>query len=107
MAEWFGTQSAQDGNVEYAINHLCTIWNRWHLNGLCAGTRAQRDYLREHPPEPPFYPTSHYEKACKILKAADLYVDRGYKYGSAWLVEPLPEDVERLVVRICRAFGAT
>jgi len=89
-----------------SVTELCDLWDRWHLNGMRAGTRAQAEHLREHPPAEPFYPVGHYEKAMEILKAADLYTDRGYKYGQSWLVELLPDDVLKRLGEICRAFGA-
>ncbi len=104
--EWFGDQSASDAVTTASIAELCDLWDRWHLNGLIAGSRAQRDHLEVNKPQGPFYPTSYYEKACEILKAANLYEDRGYKYGSAWLVEPLPVAVMARVGEICRVFEA-
>jgi hypothetical protein len=54
--------------------------------------------------EPAVYPQSHYDKACAHLEAKGLLLDRGYRYGSAWLSEPLPSDVvqevESIVARL-------
>jgi len=88
------------------VAELCDLWNRWHLNGLRAGTRVQGEHLRENPPQPPFFPESHYEKSCKILETAGLYEDRGYKYGHRWLVEDLPKDVLKRLGELCRELGA-
>lgn len=98
---------------------LCELWERWHLNGMQPGSRKQRDYLVAHPPEPAVYPASTYDAHCEALKAADLYEDRsaqwllvctskldepkGYTYGSAWLVELLPAEVEEHILDVCRA----
>lgn len=40
----------------------------------------------------------HYKSSKAILTLENLYRDDGYQYGSAWLVEPLPDEVvERIV----------
>ena len=63
-------QEALDNMVTYEAGwdhakamRLKAIWERWHLNGLRAGC------------------------------AHGLDCPEGYKYGSAWLVEPLPDDI--------------
>ena len=56
-----------------------------------AGTEAQDYYLNGY-----FAATGEkweYNRVVEILKAADLYIDNGYRYGSAWLYRPLPENV--------------
>ena len=72
---------------------MLTIWERWHLNDMRAGTPEQEALLKAHRDEYEGYPTSHYEWACQLLKAHDLYEVDGYKYGRAWLTEPLPKEV--------------
>lgn len=71
---------------------LAEVWNRWHLNDMRAGSPAQEEYLRTHPVAFK-YPESHYTKACEALAAAGLNPDAGYRYGSAWKFEAVPEDV--------------
>lgn len=66
-----------------------SIWNRWHLNDLRAGTPKQEEFIRE-------WKLSHrydYTKACEALEEAGLLYDNGYKYGSSWLKEELPTEV--------------
>jgi hypothetical protein len=41
-----------------------------------------------------------------VPNANDQYVRRNYKYGSAWLCEPLPADVEAEVIRLCDEIAA-
>lgn len=59
------------------ILRMVDIWERWHMNGMQAGCEHQRalgwNSYDEHPSEP-----------CPTC---------GYKYGTAWLYEPLPQDV--------------
>ncbi len=71
------------------VKEVCAIWKRWHLNELKAGTRIQEKIIEEY-----FTDISKYtfDEACALLKSKDLYKDRGYVYGSQWLVDPLPLD---------------
>lgn len=59
------------------ILYLLAVWDHWHLNDVQAGCSHQREMgwrnYDKHPGEP-----------CPIC---------GYKYGSAWLYAPLPQDV--------------
>src|SRR6478735_2143194 len=61
-----------------------------HLNDMQPGTPAQEAYLREHPITDHL---NYYKRACEVLAAAGLNPDGGYKYGSAWLREEVPQDV--------------
>ena len=86
------------GNDIFRI--IYPIWKRWHLNGMNAGSPNQRKALEEH-----FKGEHHtYEEACEYLKGCGLLEDAGfiyegtpYKYGSAWLVEELPEGVKGVI----------
>jgi hypothetical protein len=78
------------------------VWSRWHLNDMRAGSPAQEGFLRAHKDEWETYKTScsgipnHYTWACEVLSKAGLHPDpnfNGYRYGSAWLEEKVPEDV--------------
>ncbi len=81
------------------IEEFGRIWERWHLNDMIAGSPAQEDWLRANPVDAK-YPKSHYEEACKALAAAGLHPDpnNGYKYGSAWLLEEVPEEALAFLV---------
>ena len=68
------------------LREILKIWNQWHLNDLKAGTRRQAEILSTRLADKDY----SYDKAVSILKDNDLYVDRGYVYGSAWLAEELP-----------------
>jgi len=88
-------EKAEHINREPFYARLMKIWERWHLNDLCAGSPAQEMWLRDHPVTAA-YPESHYEKASDALTAAGLNPDPnagGYEYGSAWLHEDVPQDV--------------
>lgn len=80
-----------EGNADVA--RLCDIWDAYHLNGLKAGTRAQLAYLAT------LTGAKAYEVATASLEAAGLDPDINtlpgtvYRYGSAWLFEPVPAGV--------------
>jgi len=38
-----------------------------------------------------------YDKDVAFLKKQSLYSDKGYKYGSEWLAQKLPKDVEKQI----------
>lgn len=100
---WGGSGQCRDLNiVSYAdgwdadmVASLLAIWERWHLNGMQAGSPAQRQWLRDNPAEFPGYPIDHYSWTKARLVAAGLQPDpdTGYSYGSSWLYEPVPNDV--------------
>ena len=73
------------------IARFFDTWDRWHLNDEREGTPAQEAYLREHPVAG--NSLNHYTRACEALAAVGLNPDGGYKYGSAWLREDVPQDV--------------
>jgi len=84
------------------VQRMAQIWERWNLNDMRAGSSAQESWLRANPITVQ-YPESHYEKASKALADAWLNPDEscpnpetgeGYKYGSAWKMEELPDDVK-------------
>lgn len=84
------------------VVRFCDIWDRWHLNGTKAGTRAQLECLEAHATELKGV-HDHYMCACAVLEMNGLLevpaptsaaaVTPSYKYGSAWLYEPLPADI--------------
>lgn len=71
------------------VNRLAEIWERWHLNLMRAGC-AHMDL-----PEDKSY-DARMGITCPVT---------GYKYGSAWLYEPLPEGLWREVKSILAKCG--
>jgi len=65
-----------------------SVWDRWHLNDMRAGSPAQEAFLRENPQS-----GRDYSQACAVLARAGLNPDNGYSYGANWLVEEVPSDV--------------
>lgn len=81
------------------LREFLTLWRRWHLNEMTAGSPAQEAWLRDNPVRWE-YPESHYTAACTALAGADINPDpdylhdgKPYHYGTAWLKESLPVDV--------------
>lgn len=70
------------------VMDLVAIWKRWHLNDLQAGCIHQTDFSVN---------TEDWQKRAdeETLNCPD-----GYKYGSAWLIEPLPADVEKKIMAL-------
>ncbi|MBM3992496.1 MAG: hypothetical protein FJ298_16070 [Planctomycetes bacterium] len=87
LDEWF------PNDIE--ARRISALWRRWHLNCLQAGCREQRDFLAAKYPD-----GVDYKQALRALdwagawEAPSLIDVRGYGYGTAWLVELLPADVE-------------
>ena len=73
------------------LARLASIWRRYHLNDMRAGTVAQSEFLRlARAALPPRYAGASYDATRDMLRAVDLYVDSGYEYGSKWLNEDVP-----------------
>ena len=68
-----------------------SIWKRWHLNDMRAGTPKQEEFVRG------WLLTNKYDytRVCEALEAVGLLVDDGYKYGTSWLKEEVPTDILR------------
>jgi len=77
------------------LTEILNVWDRWHLNDLQAGTKTQTEYLNDLIKDGW---TWSYDKACNELTKAELYEDRGYKYGTKWLVEQLhKEEIDKII----------
>ena len=90
------------------VVELCALWSSWHLNGLRAGHRHQRNLLRvnEQAVAELTRMSGHdrFSVESAFLAAREKNPYRDYTYGSAWLVEPLPavviERIEWLVTEL-------
>lgn len=84
--EWCGGQVYDELFERFPEStELVEIWKRWHLNDLNAGDPIQESYLRVHGRG------KDYEESCSILFEAGLLEHNGYKYGTAWKFETVPE----------------
>lgn len=69
------------------VKKFFDVWERWHLNDMTAGDPEQEACLRE------YGKGLNYEAACKVLDSHGLLVHNGYKYGTKWLREEVPQEV--------------
>jgi len=67
------------------------IWEEHHLNDLQSGTQRQQEVLNKWKERPEGW---SYSEDCEYLKGENLYNDRGYKFGSSWLIKELPLEIE-------------
>lgn len=98
------------------FDELYSLWLRYHLNDMHAGTPEQEAAIKEQ--EAKLGRCMDYDTACDYLKEIGLYevtytgraIGREYKnepyrYGSAWLIQPLPTEVIRRVIEIVKGNG--
>lgn len=82
-------------------NHLFSqvykYWKKFHLNDLQAGTLEQTEILKK-------YESTDYDDRCEFLKEHDMYVDRGYTYGTKWLTQIIPDtivsEIKKLIIEV-------
>jgi len=76
-------------NNNTKMKRIIEVWERYHLNDMKAGTPAQEKLVEEYTKKNGY----EYYKVIEYLKQNDLYIDNGYKYGSAWLFEEIPAEI--------------
>lgn len=82
---------------DISVNHIATVIQEDALTELCKKWYSERTFtLYESIP-------SDYEFRCLALKLFNLYMDRGYKYGTSWLSRTLPEDIDDQINGLCDA----
>jgi len=79
------------------VKRLVEIWENWHLNDMNSGTKKQMDAVEKWEQNGNKY---DYTKVCEYLKSIDLHIDNGYQYGTSWLLNPLPSEIETEVNNI-------
>lgn len=107
--DWLtGGQISDDVHRLYTNNkrvqRIVEIWDRWHLNDMNAGTRRQKEAIKEGREKWKQNGKGawkfNYNEQCKYLESVGLLVDNGYEYGTAWLVEPLPGEIEEEIKQL-------
>lgn len=87
-------------------NTVYRLWKTYHLNDMHAGTPEQDKAVEEWKAAGNEY---DYSKVCEYLKSIGIYeVDLNgepYKYGHAWLYEPIPEKDLNLINAIMDIYG--
>ena len=90
------------------MEQIHSMWKRWHLNGLHAGTYAQEEAVKrfrlknggkyDYPGECEYLKSiGLYEVEFTGKTTGRMYDHEPYKYGTAWIVEDLPEYVVKWV----------
>lgn len=72
------------------LQRIIEIWHEYHLNDMQAGTKKQTEAVNEYLAKGNKY---DYSEICGYLNSIELYIDKGYKYGSNWLYKPIPENI--------------
>ena len=74
-----------------AFFQLLRLWREWHLNDMQPGTKRQQAALAPYGDMP-------YKTRCILAKELGVHDDKGYKYGSEWLIKPIPASVRREIL---------
>ena len=110
--DWvFGGQCLTDLTPLLLGNHLFEVlfdlWKKYHLNDMHAGTPKQEEALRKfRNANGDVY--QDYQKECEYLESIGLLVDKeytklspdGYKYGTSWLKEEIPDEDLKLIKQL-------
>ena len=82
-------------NAEIKILH--TLWKKYHLNDMHAGTYEQEQALEKAVNDGVLtsYGANNYKETCDYLKSIGLYEviynGKPYKYGTGWLTFDIPK----------------
>jgi len=71
------------------LNDLLSVWRRWHLNDMRAGTWLQQQVLDAYFKDRERV-ADWYKEAVTYLHSVGLLEHLDYKFGSSWLFEPVP-----------------
>lgn len=86
------------------------LWGKYHLNGMNAGTPEQKEAIQKMGSR-----SYNYKTVCEYLKNIGLYEvnytglsigkvynNEPYKYGHAWLIREIPQDVITRITEILK-----
>ena len=75
------------------LDEYISKWKRWHLNNMIPGSPRQMEWIREQGVDLTY--SEILEKMPESILHDSEYYHNGkpYSYGSAWLREPVPDDV--------------
>lgn len=92
------------GITQDEVLEIKSIWDRWHLNDMNPGTPRQMKFVRALYEE---HPRLDYREVCRALDSEGLLIDDGYRYGTKWLFEPVPDNVIKFLFSIEPGEGST
>lgn len=70
---------------------LVALWHRWHLNDMQSGCIHQESRYQADARERPAWNNEYTGSTGDTLSGP--CAECGYRYGTAWLYEPLPDDI--------------
>ena len=70
------------------FNKIFRLWKLYHLNDMHSGTQKQERELKKAKLN---NWANDYNKCCNYLESIGLLIDNGYKFGTSWLYEVIPE----------------
>lgn len=77
-------------NIQNPIfKKIMRFWRLYHLNDMHAGTQKQEKLVKEYNEK---YKDYNYDNICEYLAEKHLLYDNGYKYGTGWLKEEIPDN---------------
>jgi hypothetical protein len=94
---------------------ILSLWKKYHLNTMHAGTPEQEkcleDFKSERAQIAKYLNTyeNDYDVSCKVLESHGLLEvnlnGEKYKYGSAWLYQPIPEEDYKKILSLLEDTG--
>jgi hypothetical protein len=89
-------ESAMDSEaLKPIIRELNECLEHWHLNDMQSGTKQQQAAVKLW--QRLTGEKYSYDQALMKLDSIGLDKDRGYKYGSLWLLKPINEDLKKVL----------
>ena len=82
-------EAQEELNIKNPVmTEIVRLWKLYHLSDMRAGDveqeKAVKEYLKTH--------SYDYNAVCEYLDSKGLLVHQGFRYGSAWVKHPIPED---------------
>lgn len=88
----FNINKFANGWNDALLTMFLTVWDKYHLNDMQAGTIKQTAIIEQYKADFPDW-RYEYTQACTILEDNDILIDDGYQYGSKWLSIEVPASV--------------
>lgn len=102
------------------VQEIHSLWKKYHLNQMHAGTEKQEEALEKFKSERKAIAEQmnkgktydwqkvderDYEVTKKLLENHNLLEDDGYKYGTSWLKREIPDDDKRRIISLINKYN--
>lgn len=102
------------------VQEIHSLWKKYHLNQMHAGTEKQEEALEKFKGERKAIAEQmnkgkqydwqkvderDYEVTKKLLENHNLLEDDGYKYGTSWLKREIPDDDKRRIISLINKYN--